>query len=109
MEGMEGGKDRHTQNAPPPPVARPTQRINSSISSKVTSLVSFMPMATMAKLSPTNIMSMPAASATSAEGKSCAVSMVMGIFFACRLRRVFRVTGLRFGVPSVGAMGLWEE
>lgn len=39
-----------------------------------------MPRATMARLSPTRIMSMPAASATCALGKSCAVSIVIGSF-----------------------------
>jgi hypothetical protein len=62
-------------------VARATDLQCSSISSSRTSLVSSIPNATMAKLSPTKIMSMPAASPTCALGKSCAVIIVMGSFF----------------------------
>lgn len=58
--------------------ARATLRQCKIISSSVTSFVSSIPSATMAKLSPTKIISIPARSATSAEGKSCAVSIVMG-------------------------------
>jgi hypothetical protein len=61
-----------------------------------------MPKATMARLSPTRIISMPAASATWALGKSWAVIMVMGSFFWWSVRRVFIVTfflGFVFGVP----------
>ena len=88
-------------------VARATDRQCSSISSISTSLVSSIPRATMAKLSPTSIMSMPAWSATCALGKSWAVIMVMGSFLRYRLWRVLRVTGLRAwagGVPR----GEWE-
>lgn len=59
-------------------VARATERQCSNISSTATSLVSSMPRATMAKLSPTRIMSMPAVSPTQALGKSCAVIIVIG-------------------------------
>ena len=88
-------------------VARATDRQCSSISSSKTSLVSSMPRATMAKLSPTRIMSMPAASATWALGKSCAVNMAIGSPFLCSVRKVPRVTfflGLADGVP----IGEWE-
>jgi hypothetical protein len=78
-----------------PFVARATDLQCSSISSINTSLVSSMPMATMARLSPTNIMSMPAWSATWALGKSCAVIMVMGSFLRYRLCSVLIVTGFR--------------
>jgi hypothetical protein len=50
--------------------ARLTERQHMIISSSVTSLVSSSPMDTMARLSPTRIMSMPAWSATWADGKS---------------------------------------
>jgi hypothetical protein len=63
-----------------PFVARATDLQWSSISSINTSLVSSMPNATIARLSPTNIMSIPAWSATCALGKSCAVIMVIGSF-----------------------------
>lgn len=59
-------------------VALATDRQCKSISSSRTSLVSSMPSATMARLSPTRIISMPAASATLALGKSCAVIMEIG-------------------------------
>lgn len=68
----------------------------------MTSLVSSMPSATMARLSPTSTMSMPAASATWALGKSCAVIMVMGSPRRCSVRSVPMVTFLRGfadGVP----------
>jgi hypothetical protein len=68
-----------TVNAPL--VARATERQCNNISSTRTSLVSSMPMDTMARLSPTRMMSMPAVSATCALGKSWAVIMVMGSFF----------------------------
>lgn len=89
-------------------VALATLRQCKSISSTSTSLVSSMPRATMARLSPTKMMSIPAASATSADGKSCAVIIVMGSFFLCIDLRVPRVTFFRWlgeGVP----MGEWEE
>jgi hypothetical protein len=78
-----------------PFVARATDLQWRSISSINTSLVSSMPSATMARLSPTSIMSMPAWSATWALGKSCAVIMVMGSFLRYRLCSVLMVTGLR--------------
>ena len=83
-----------------PFVARATDLQWRSISSISTSLVSSMPKATMARLSPTSIMSMPAWSATWALGKSCAVIMVMGSFLRYRLCSVFRVTGLRVFVGA---------
>jgi uncharacterized protein YfaQ (DUF2300 family) len=58
--------------------------------------VSSMPSATMARLSPTSTMSTPAWSATWAEGKSCAVIMVMGSPLRYMAWSVLRVTGLRF-------------
>jgi hypothetical protein len=69
-------------------VARATERQWSSISSNNTSLVSSIPKATIAKLSPTNIMSIPAASATCALGKSWAVSTVIGSAFLYMDRKV---------------------
>ena len=88
-------------------VARETDRQCSSISSMRTSLVSSMPRATIARLSPTRIMSMPAASATWALGKSWAVIIVIGSPLLCMERRVPTVTffrGLTGGVP----IGEWE-
>ena len=73
-------------------MARATLRQCSSISSISTSLVSSMPRATMARLSPTRTMSMPAWSATWALGKSWAVIMAMGSPRWCSLRRVSMVT-----------------
>lgn len=89
-------------------VALATLRQCNSISSTSTSLVSSMPRVTMARLSPTRIMSIPATSATSADGKSYAVITLMGSFFLCIDRRAPRVTFFRWfgeGVP----MGEWEE
>lgn len=66
-----------------------------------------MPRATIARLSPTRIISMPAASATWALGKSWAVIMVIGSPLLCIERRVPTVTffrGLTGGVP----IGEWE-
>lgn len=83
-------------------VALATERQCRSISSSKTSLVSSIPRATIAKLSPTRIMSMPAASATCALGKSWAVITVIGSPFWKRLRSVPIVTfflGLAKGVP----------
>lgn len=60
-----------------------------------TSLVSCMPRATIAKLSPTRIISMPAASATYPLGKSCAVSIVIGSPLLYKLCSVCIVTFLR--------------
>lgn len=80
-----------------------TDRQCSNISSSMTSLVSSMPSATMARLSPTSITSMPAASATCAEGKSCAVIMLMGSPFRYMAASVCTVTfrrGVAGGVPS---------
>lgn len=57
--------------------------------------MSSIPRATMARLSPTSIMSMPAWSATWALGKSCAVIMVIGSPLRYRLWSVLMVTGLR--------------
>ncbi len=88
-------------------VARATDRQCSSISSTRTSLVSSMPRATMARLSPTRMTSMPAASATWALGKSCAVITVIGSPLWCILRSrgtVIFLRGLAGGVP----MGEWE-
>jgi len=83
-------------------VARATDRQCSSISSTITSLVSSIPRATMARLSPTRIMSMPAASATWALGKSWAVIIVIGSPLLCSERRVPMLTffrGFTGGVP----------
>jgi hypothetical protein len=76
-------------------VALETLRQCSNISSNNTSLVSSMPNATMARLSPTKIISMPAASATCALGKSWAVIMVIGSRLRYRDRRVSMVTFFR--------------
>ena len=76
-------------------VARATLLQCRIISSNTISLVSSMPNATIARLSPTKIMSIPAASATWALGKSWAVIMVIGSCFWCSVRRVLRVTFLR--------------
>lgn len=89
-------------------VALATLRQCNSISSTSTSLVSSMPRATMARLSPTRMISIPATSATSADGKSCAVMTVMGSFLLCIDRRAPSVTFFRWlgeGAP----MGEWEE
>lgn len=75
-----------------PEVARATERQCSSISSTRTSLVSSIPIETMARLSPTRIMSTPAASATCALGKSWAVITEMGSFFLYMDRIVLMVT-----------------
>lgn len=83
-------------------VARATDRQCSSISSSKTSLVSSIPKATMARLSPTRMRSIPAASATWALGKSWAVIIVIGSRFLCISRSLGRVTfflGLAGGVP----------
>lgn len=83
-------------------VARATDRQWRSISSSRTSLVSAMPKATMARLSPTRMVSMPAVSATWALGKSWAVIMVIGSPFLYSARSVPSVTflrGLAGGVP----------
>lgn len=77
------------------------------ISSRSTSLVSSMPKATIAKLSPTSIVSMPAVSATRPLGKSCAVIIVMGSPFLYIDRRVCSVIFF-LGVPETGASGPWE-
>lgn len=77
-------------------VALATDRQCNSISSTRTSLVSSMPSATMARLSPTSTMSMPAASATCADGKSCAVMTAMGSLRRCIARSVPTVTFLRW-------------
>lgn len=63
-----------------------------SMSSNTISLVSSIPSATMARLSPTRTMSMPAWSATCPLGKSCAVIMAMGSPFLRIERSVFIVT-----------------
>jgi len=60
-----------------------------------------MPSATMARLSPTSIMSMPAWSATWALGKSCAVIMVIGSPLRYMDCSVLIVTGLRAWVGVV--------
>lgn len=94
------GQERLTVNAAF--VALATDRQCSNISSTTTSLVSSIPNATMARLSPTRIMSMPAWSATWALGKSCAVMTVMGSRLRCMVRIVPSVTFLRWlagGVP----------
>jgi hypothetical protein len=75
--------------------ARDTERQWSSISSTSTSLVSSIPRATIAKLSPTRMISIPATSATCALGKSWAVRTVMGSPFLYKERNVLRVTFLR--------------
>lgn len=51
---------------------------------------------------------MPAASATWAEGKSWAVSIVMGSFLAWRVRRVWIVVFLR-GFEEGEPRGEWDE
>ena len=61
--------------------ARFTLRQCRSISSIVTSFVSSIPIATIARLSPTRTISIPAVSATWPLGKSDAVRTVMGSFF----------------------------
>lgn len=61
----------------------------------------------MAKESPTSTISTPARSAASPLGKSCAVTMEMGVPFLYKLRRVLMVTLFRCGT-AVGDMGLWE-
>lgn len=81
-------------------VALATDRQCSSISSTMTSLVSSMPSATMARLSPTRTMSTPAASATCAEGKSCAVMTAMGSSRRCIARSVPSVTFFRLLLPA---------
>ena len=63
----------------------------------------------MASESPTSTMSTPARSAASPEGKSCAVTMAMGVLEACRLRSVFIVTFLRRGGSAAGSMGACED
>jgi hypothetical protein len=52
-----------------------------------------MPRETMARESPTRMISMPAAEANAADGKSWAVSMVMGTFLLWRSRMVWIVRG----------------
>ena len=73
-----------------------TERQCSNISSKSTSLVSSIPKATIAKLSPTSTISMPAASPTCPLGKSWAVIMVMGSPLLYIDRRELSVTFLRW-------------
>ena len=73
-----GEGDRLTMNALL--VARATERQCSIVSSSVSSLVSCMPSATMARLSPTKTTSIPFWSATWADGKSCAVIIAIGSF-----------------------------
>lgn len=80
-------------------VALATERQCNSISSTRTSLVSSMPKATMARLSPTSTMSTPAVSATCADGKSCAVMTAMGSFRRCIARSVPIVTFFRLLGP----------
>lgn len=89
-------------------VARATERQCRSISSTKTSLVSSIPMATMARLSPTRTKSMPAWSATMALGKSCAVRTVMGSPFLCCDLRVLMVTFLR-GLAAAAPMGECDD
>lgn len=69
--------------------------------------MSSIPNATMARLSPTSMTSMPAWSATWALGKSWAVIMVMGSPFLCRDLSVPMVTFLR-GLDGGAPMGEWE-
>lgn len=88
-------------------VARATDRQCISISSTSTSLVSSIPRATIAKLSPTRTMSIPAASATCALGKSCAVSTVIGSPLLYIVRKVFMVTFFLEG-SVVLLRGEWE-
>lgn len=85
-----------------------TLRQCSIISSSSTSLVSSMPRATIARLSPTSTMSMPAWSATCADGKSCAVRTVIGSFFLYMLAMVWRVIFLRVEVV-LEPNGEWDE
>ena len=80
-------------------VALATDRQCSSISSTRTSLVSSMPRATIARLSPTSTMSTPAASATCADGKSCAVMTAIGSSRRCIARSVPSVTFFRLLGP----------
>lgn len=82
-------------------VALATLRQCRSISSTRTSLVSSIPKATMARLSPTRTISIPAASATCAEGKSWAVITEMGSFFLCMERMVPIVTFFLVGGDDV--------
>lgn len=85
-----------------------TLRQCKTISSSVTAFVSFIPNATIARLSPTRTISIPALSATYAEGKSWAVSMAMGSFFLYMLRRVEIVIGLRICWDDAGPIGACE-
>mgnify|MGYP006953152525 CR=1 FL=1 len=85
----------HTRKADLAPLA--TLRQCRSISSMRTSLVSSMPRATIASESPTRTISMPAWSATCAEGKSWAVMTVMGSFLRYSDIIVGSVTFLRAG------------
>lgn len=83
-------------------VARDTLRAAKIISSRVTSPVSSRPMDTMARLSPTSTMSMPAWSATCAEGKSYAVSIVIGspfLYMDCIVCSVTFFLATAGGVP----------
>lgn len=80
-------------------MALATDRQCSSISSTMTSLVSSIPSATMARLSPTRTISTPAASATCADGKSCAVMTAMGSSRLCIPRSVPSVTFFRLLAP----------
>lgn len=82
-------------------VALATDLQCNSISSSSISEVSSIPNATMARLSPTSIMSMPAWSATWALGKSCAVIMVMGSPLRYMDCSVLIVTGLRAWAGAV--------
>lgn len=92
-------------------VALATLRQCNSISSTKTSLVSSIPSATIARLSPTRIISIPAASPTWADGKSWAVITVMGSFLRYIDRMVPMVTFLREGVDDAAPRGeceLWR-
>lgn len=82
-----------------------TLRQCSNMSSSMTSDVSSMPSATIARLSPTRIISMPTCSATCALGKSCAVTIVIGSFFLCMAINVGMVILGRKGVVGEALSG----
>lgn len=82
------------------------------MSERVTSAVSGMPRETIARESPTKMRSMPAAEAREADGKSWAVSMVMGVFLRWRVWIDWIVTGFapagKEDGDGEGACELWR-
>jgi len=85
-----------------------TARADMIISSRVTSDVSAMPRDTMARESPSNIISTPASWAISADGKLCAVSIVMGFFSAYIFCNVWIVTAFWPLASREGDVGACE-